>query len=163
MSTSTQPPFSASQPQNVVAQDSMHHSDDSSYLPVIIVLAVITVLSIASCIVGRICSRGWNNQVSRDLEKGLDAGKADTTRMKNKEATSSRIKPKMTTPTPKCELHGNKTNRKKFVAAKDTASTMSKKQALTRCELHGVYLSRQNNASDLSGANDEEQNSIYSN
>ncbi|KAF3324137.1 hypothetical protein FCM35_KLT11604 [Carex littledalei] len=155
MSTPSEQPLFASKPENTVAQHSTHYSH-GSYLPVIIVLAVITILSIASCILGRLCLRGWNGHVSNDLEKGLDMAKADATGLKNKEDTSSKINPKVTT-TLKCEVHINKNNRKKLFATRTTASVMSKKQGINRCELHGVYLSRKNNTSDLSGANEEGQ------
>jgi hypothetical protein len=158
MSAPAQQPFSPNQPQNTVAHGSMHHSD-GSYVPVIIVLSVITILSIASCILGHICSRGWNRQVPYDLEKGIDTVKTDATKSKIKEAVNSKIKPKTTTAN-KCELHGNKINHKKLVTAKTTASVTSKKQGLSLCEVH---LSRHNNTSDLSGANDEEQASVNSN
>lgn len=122
-------------------------------------LVVITILSVASCILGRICSRGKNGHVLNDLEKGLDMAKADATKSKNKEAMSSKINPKMMTATLNCEVHGKKNNLKKIVGTKTTATAnaMLKKQGLDRCELHGVCLSRNNNTSDLSGTNEAGQ------
>lgn len=76
-----QQPF-VTNPEKIVAQNATTNSNNS-YTPVFIVLAIILVVSVVSCIVGRFCSKQYlrprrrKDHVAYNMENGMHMGKIE--------------------------------------------------------------------------------------
>ncbi|KAF3334879.1 hypothetical protein FCM35_KLT21483 [Carex littledalei] len=76
-----QQPFGTN-PEKIVAQNATSNSNNS-FTPVFIVLAIILVLAVVSCIVGRFCSKQYlrprrrKDHVAHNMENGMHMGKIE--------------------------------------------------------------------------------------
>jgi hypothetical protein len=82
MSSSFQRQPVVTDPERIVAQNATSNSNNS-FTPVFIVLAIIAVVSVASCIIGQFCSRRYlrprrrKDHVAYNMENGMHMGKVE--------------------------------------------------------------------------------------